>query len=63
MADLISLKARRMIDGRLVEGQLAGVITDDPGTALGLVSSVPEPQTWALFFLGGALLLLRRRAA
>lgn len=65
MADLISLKAARLIDGRLVEGQLAGVITDDPGTALGLVSAVPEPGGWALM-AGGLVLLVgvaRRKRA
>lgn len=62
MADLISMKATRWIDGRLVEGQLDGLITDDPATALALISSVPEPQSWALFACGaGALALLRRR--
>jgi glycerophosphoryl diester phosphodiesterase len=63
MADLISLKAERMIDGRLVTGQLSGIITDDPATALALVSSVPEAQTWMMFLAGGVLLMLRRRSA
>lgn len=63
MADLASLVATRVIDGRTVVGRLDGLITDDPGTAMGLVSSVPEPQTWALFSLGGLALLLRRRRA
>lgn len=63
MADLASLVATRVIDGREVVGRLDGLITDDPGTAMGLVSSVPEPQTWSLFALGGLALLLRRRSA
>jgi len=61
MADLMSLSATREIDGVLVTGRLAGIITDDPATALALVSSVPEPGTWAMFLLGGAVLLARRR--
>lgn len=63
MADLASLVATRVIDGREVVGRLDGLITDDPGTAMGLVSSVPEPQTWALFAAGALALLLRRRSA
>ncbi|MBC7205012.1 MAG: PEP-CTERM sorting domain-containing protein [Methyloversatilis sp.] len=61
MADLMSLSATREIDGVRVTGRLAGIITDDPATALALVSSVPEPGTWAMFLLGGAVLLARRR--
>lgn len=62
MADLISLKSQRLINGRLVEGQLSGIITDDPGTALALVSSVPEPATVVLM-MGGLLgIQLRRRS-
>ena len=61
MADLMSLQSTRLIDGQWVEGRLSGIITDDPATALALVSSVPEPQSWALLLLGGCALLLRRR--
>jgi len=61
MADLINLKSQRMINGKVVDGQLSGIITDDPGTALALVSSVPEPTTVVLM-MGGLLgLHLRRR--
>ncbi len=64
MADLISLKSRRLIGGQWVEGQIAGLISDDPATALALISAVPEPQSWALFAAGlGLLVLLRRRQA
>lgn len=61
MADLISLKSSRMINGQWVEGQISGLISDDPATALALISAVPEPQTWALFGAGLGLLLLARR--
>lgn len=61
LADLASLQATRMIQGQAVSGQLSGLITDDPAMALGLVSAVPEPQSWALMLAGGALLLLSRR--
>lgn len=61
MADLMSLQSARLIGGQWVEGRLSGIITDDPATALALVSSVPEPQSWALLLLGGCALLLRRR--
>lgn len=60
MADLISMSATRVIDGQAVVGRLSGIITDDPGTAMALVSSVPEPETWAMFLIGGAMLLARR---
>ncbi|WP_018410038.1 glycerophosphodiester phosphodiesterase family protein [Methyloversatilis thermotolerans] len=61
MADLMSMSATRVIDGKTVVGRLSGIITDDPATALALVSSVPEPGSWAMFLLGGAVLLMRRR--
>jgi len=63
MADLMSMSAIREIDGKVVTGRLSGIITDDPATALALVSSVPEPGSWAMGLLGGAVLLLRRRKA
>jgi glycerophosphoryl diester phosphodiesterase len=61
MADLISMRAEREIDGRLVVGQLSGIITDDPATAIALVSAVPEPETWAMMLIGGIMMLVRRR--
>jgi glycerophosphoryl diester phosphodiesterase len=63
MADLISLRAERQIDGRLVVGQLSGIITDDPATAVALVSAVPEPETWAMMLVGTLVMLVRRRRA
>lgn len=61
MADLMSLQSVRLIDGQWVTGRLSGLITDDPATALALVSSVPEPGSWALLLLGGSALLMRCR--
>lgn len=61
MADLISLRGERMIDGQWVVGQLSGIITDDPATAIGLVSAVPEPETWAMMLVGSLMLVVRRR--
>ncbi|WP_119421894.1 glycerophosphodiester phosphodiesterase family protein [Desertibaculum subflavum] len=67
MADLMSLRFERMVDGKLIVGQFAGIITDDPETALrvlGRDAEVPEPDALPILAAGGLLVgRLRRRRA